>query len=56
LVLDSRPRVSSRATRNVRQEKPMVLPLLTVMLTLLGKIPQRAFPAGNLPLYLSLRA
>jgi hypothetical protein len=45
LVLDSRQRVSSRAIRNVRQEKPMVLPLaLTVMLTLLGKIPQRAFP------------
>jgi hypothetical protein len=31
----------------------MVLHLaLTVMLTLLGKIPQRAFPAGALPLYL----
>jgi hypothetical protein len=39
LVLDSRQRVSSRAIRNVRQEKPMVLPLaLTVMLTSLGKI------------------
>ncbi len=35
----------------------MVLPLaVTVMLTLLGKIPQRAYPAGDLPLYLTLRA
>jgi len=51
LVLDSRQRVSSRAIRNVRQEKPTVLPLaVMVTLTLLGKIPQRAFPAGDLPL------
>jgi hypothetical protein len=52
LVLDSRQRVSSRATRNVRQEKPMVLPLaLTVVLTLLRKITHRVFPAGDLPLF-----
>ena len=57
LVLDSRQRVSSRAIRNVRQEKPTVLPLaVMVTLTLLGKIPQRAFPAGDSPLYLTPRA
>jgi hypothetical protein len=56
-VLDSRQRISSRAIRNVRQEKPMVLPLaLTVMLTTPGKIPQHAFPAGDSPLYLTPRA
>jgi hypothetical protein len=53
-VFDSRQRVSSRAIRNVRQEKPMVLPLaLTVTLTTLGEIPQRAFPAADSPLYLT---
>jgi hypothetical protein len=47
-VLDSRQSVSSRAIRNVRQEKPMLLPLAsTVMLTPLGKIAQGAFPAGD---------
>jgi hypothetical protein len=57
LVPDSRQRVSSRAIRNVRQEKPMVLPLaLTVMLTTLDKIPQRAFPARDSPLHLTPRA
>jgi hypothetical protein len=57
LVLDSRQRVSSRAIRNVRQEKPMVLPLvLAVILTSLGKIRQRAVPAGDLLLYLTPRA
>ena len=53
LVLDSRQRVSSRAIRNVRQEKPMILPLTpTVMLATIGKIRQRAFSAGDPPLYL----
>jgi hypothetical protein len=57
LVLDSRQRVSSRAIRNVRQEKPMVLPLvLAVMLSSLGKIPQRAVSAGDFLLYLTPRA
>jgi len=39
LVFDNRQRVSSRAIRNVRQEKPMVLPLAsTVTLATPGKI------------------
>jgi hypothetical protein len=57
LVLDSRQRVSSRAIRNLRQKKPMVLPLaLTVMCTTPGEIPQRASPAGDSPLDLTPRA
>src|SRR5260370_27551846 len=52
LLLDSRQRVSSRATRNVRQEKPMGLPLaLTLVLTLLTKITHHLFPPGHLPLF-----
>lgn len=40
LALDNRQSVSSRAIRNVRQEKPMVQPLASaVMLTTPGKIP-----------------